>query len=302
MKHLISIRDLSKEEILKILKLAKKIESGEIKPDLSKYMMGIIFFEPSTRTRFSFEAAMKRLGGKVLVMSGAKGSSVEKGESLADTVTTISQYCDIIVVRSSIEGAPRYISEIVDIPVINAGDGSNQHPTQTLLDLYSIEKTQGKISGLKIGIVGDLKYGRAVHSLVYGLSHFSVELYLISPEQLRLPAYIIEDVKDNFPVIEELSSVDSIINQLDIMYVTRIQRERFPDLEEYEKVKNSYIISKDTLRDVKSNFKILHPLPRVNEIEVSIDMTPFAYYFQQAKNGIYVRQAILSILLKEVEL
>lgn len=297
MRHLISIRDLSKEEILQFLKLAEKIEKGEIKPDLSPFMLGIIFFEPSTRTRFSFEAAMKRLGGKVLSMSDIRSTSIEKGESLPDTVNTLAQYCDILVIRSKLEGTSRYVSEIVSIPVINAGDGSNQHPTQTLLDLYSILKTQNRLEELKIAIVGDLKYGRTTHSLVYGLSMFPSYLYLVSPKQLKLPDHILEEIKDKFIKIEEVESVESVAKEVDIMYVTRIQRERFPDPEEYEKVKNSYIITRETLHGVKNNLKILHPLPRVTEIAREVDLTPYAYYFQQVKNGLFVRQAILSKLL-----
>ena len=301
MKDLISIRDLTKEDILKILELSEKIEKGEVKPDLSPYMMGIVFFEPSTRTRFSFEAAMKRLGGKVIVMSGTRGSSVEKGESLSDTVNTIAQYCDILVIRSGLEGTSRYVSELLPIPVINAGDGSNQHPTQTLLDLYSILKTQGRIEELKIAILGDLKYGRTVHSLVYGLSLFPCSLYLVSPEQLRLPSYIIEEVKDKFIKLEELETIEPIIKDIDIVYVTRIQRERFPDQEEYEKVKNSYIITREVLEGAKDNLKVFHPLPRVGEIAKDVDTTPYAYYFQQARNGVFVRQAIITELLTGME-
>ncbi|MCK5686073.1 aspartate carbamoyltransferase [bacterium] len=297
MKNVISIRDLSREEILHLLDQGEKIEKGELKPDHSETVMSIVFFESSTRTRFSFETAMKRMNGKVITMSGTKGTSVDKGESLGDTLKTVANYSDIMVVRSGLEGTQRYASEIIPIPVINAGDGSNQHPTQCLLDLYSIRKTQGKLDNLSIAVVGDLRYGRAVHSLVYGLSHFSPKLHLISPDFLKIPEYIKTDLEDKNIEIHEGSDLSEVINKVDIMYVTRIQKERFSDLDAYERVKNCYVVSKSMFGDVKPNFKLLHPLPRVDEISTDVDDTKHAYYFQQAKNGVYIRQAIISELL-----
>ncbi|MGD9486699.1 MAG: aspartate carbamoyltransferase [Calditrichaceae bacterium] len=297
MRNLISMRDLSKSEILDLIELAGRIESGKIRPDLSGKVMASLFYESSTRTQLSFDTAMKRLRGEVISMIGTKGTSVEKGESLADTVKIINQYADIIVMRHFIEGSARYITEHVTIPVVNAGDGANQHPTQSLLDMYSIKKTQKKLDNLKIALLGDLKYGRTVHSLVYALSDFKPEFYFISPPSLAMPAYIKKDLSDKKIVYHEGQAIEDVINPLDILYVTRIQRERFADPEEYEKVKNTYILKSAMLAKVKENLKILHPLPRVNEISVDVDTTPYAYYFQQAKNGVFMRQAILTKLL-----
>ncbi len=298
MEHLISMRDLDTKRIDALIRRAADIESGREKPDLSAYVMAALFFEPSTRTQLSFDTAMKRLGGKVITISGTKGTSVEKGESLADTVKIINQYADIIVVRHYNEGAARYISEQVDIPVINAGDGANQHPTQSLLDLYSIRKTQGALNELNIALVGDLKYGRTVHSLVYALSGYNPRFYFVSPEALAMPAYILDDLDKMGMRYTIHSKLEDIIPDLDIMYVTRIQRERFADPEEYEKVKNAFILRAAQLTAVKENFRILHPLPRVNEIHTDVDALPGAYYFQQAGNGVYMRQAILTTLLE----
>ena len=297
MENLISMNDVSREEILTFMDLADKIESGKLKPDMKDKLAALLFFEPSTRTHFSFETAMKRLGGQTISMSGTGSSSVQKGESLADTLKTISMYADIIVMRSGIEGAARFASECVNVPVVNAGDGANQHPTQALLDLYSLIKTQGTLENLTIGIVGDLKFGRTVHSLVQALSGFNPFFYFISPEHLRMPAFMIDALKAKKIRFEECREVESTICKLDVMYVTRIQRERFADQEEYEKLKNSYIITREMLKDVKDNFKVFHPLPRVKEISTDVDTTKYAYYFQQAKNGVYMRQAILSMLL-----
>ena len=297
MKNLISMRDLDKKHILNLIDKAGKIEKKEIWPDMHGRVMASLFFEPSTRTQLSFDTAMKRLGGEVILMSGTKGTSVEKGETLSDTVKIINQYSDIIVVRHPNEGAARYISEQVNIPVVNAGDGSNQHPSQSMLDLYSIYKTQGTLSGLTIALVGDLKYGRTVHSLVYALSTFSPKFYFVSPELLAMPEYIVEDLKKMKIQYEVLYNFEDIVKELDIMYVTRIQRERFADPQEYERVKNAYIIRASQLKDAKKTFKVLHPLPRVNEIHTDVDKLPAAYYFEQAGNGVFMRQAILSALL-----
>lgn len=297
MKSLISMRDLDKRHILGLIERAEKLEKKEFRPDLKGRVMASLFFEPSTRTQLSFDTAMKRLGGEVIAMSGTKGTSVEKGETLSDTVKIVNQYSDIIVVRHPSEGAARYISEQINIPVVNAGDGSNQHPSQSLLDLYSIKKTQGTLNNLNIALVGDLKYGRTVHSLVYALSTFKPKFYFISPEVLAMPAYITEDLKKMGIEYNAASQLEDVVNTLDIMYVTRIQRERFADPQEYERVKNAYVIRANQLQKVKENFKILHPLPRINEIHVDVDSLPAAYYFEQAGNGVYMRQSILTTLM-----
>ena len=302
MKDLISTRNLGKEDILYFLETARRIEQKEISPDLSDKVAALLFFEPSTRTVFSFDTAIKRLNGKSLIMLGSEGSSVKKGETFADTIKTISQYVDIFIIRSVVEGASRYASEIVTQPVVNAGDGSNQHPTQTLLDLYSILKTQGTLENLKIALVGDLKFGRTIHSLVYGLAHFNPTFYLIAPRHLGLPEYIRTDKALNHITFADRSKIEDVVDEIDIMYVTRIQKERFTDPEDYEKVKNAYQITRELIEDSspKENMKIMHPLPRVNEISPLVDETPYAYYFQQAKNGLWIRQGIISILLGKV--
>lgn len=297
MESLISMRDLDKAKISDLIKKAEKIEKNILRPDFKGKVMASLFYEPSTRTQLSFDSAMQKLGGEVIKMAGTKGTSVEKGESLADTVRVVNQYADIIVVRHPNEGAARYISQQVTIPVINAGDGSNQHPTQSLLDLYSMSKTQGTLNNLTIALVGDLKYGRTVHSLVYALSTFKPVFYFISPDSLAMPAYITEDLQKMGISFEIVPSVEEVVDKLDIMYVTRIQRERFVDPQEYEKVKNVYIIRAAQLQNVKEKFKILHPLPRINEIHTDVDKLPSAYYFEQAGNGVFMRQAILSTLL-----
>lgn len=300
MKNLISMRDLSKEEILHLLDVAGKIENGEIVPDMQRKLAALLFFEPSTRTMFSFDTAMKRMNGDTIIMSGTQNTSAKKGESFADTLQTIAQYSDIIIMRSPIEGSARYAAEVVDIPVVNAGDGANQHPTQALLDLYSIIKTQGTLENLKIGLAGDLRFGRTVHSLAQAMSLFNVEFKFFSPKFLQMSQYIKDDLTAKNVKFEELKDMEGNIDDLDILYVTRIQRERFAAVEDYEKVKGSYILTKDMLEGVKDNLKVLHPLPRVDEIDTDVDETKFAYYFPQAKNGVYTRQAIISILMGEV--
>ncbi len=298
MKHFISMRDIGKREIMELLALAEKIETGKIKPDLSPYLGALLFFEPSTRTHFSFDTAIKKLNGKSFSISGTGSTSVKKGETLADTLKTISQYADYIVMRHSIEGAARFASEILDIPVINAGDGTNQHPTQAMLDLYSIRKTQGTLENLHIAMIGDLRLGRTVHSLVQALHEFKPTFYFAAPRHLKMPAYIIDELKEKNIPFYEVEDIKEILPKLDILYVTRIQKERFAVLEDYEKVKDAYIITAGLLENVKPNFKVLHPLPRVNEITTDVDKTPYAYYFQQAKNGVPVRQAIITKLLQ----
>jgi len=300
MKNLISMRDLSKKDILRLMDIAAKIEKGEIVPNMQRKLAALLFFEPSTRTMFSFDTAMKRMNGDTIIMSGTKNTSAKKGETFADTLQTIAQYSDIIIMRSPIEGAARYAAEVVDLPIVNAGDGANQHPTQALLDMYSIIKTQGKLDNLKIGLAGDLRFGRTVHSLAQAMAVFGAEFKFISPSFLQLPDYIKDDLIEQSIKFEEFKDIEGNINDLDILYVTRIQKERFADPEDYEKVKGSYILNKAMLENVKNNFKVLHPLPRVDEIHTDVDDTEFAYYFPQAKNGVYTRQAIISILLGEV--
>jgi aspartate carbamoyltransferase catalytic subunit len=297
MKNLISMRDVSKADVLKLIELAAKIEHKEIVPDMEGKLAALLFFEPSTRTHFSFDTAMKKLGGKTFAMTGTSTTSVKKGETLKDTLMTISMYADLIIMRHKIEGTPRYAAETVDIPVINAGDGANQHPTQAMLDLYSIQKTQGTLQNLTIGLVGDLRLGRTVHSLAQALSDFNPKFYFASPQHLQMPPSIKGDLKTKGVQFEEVDDLKAIIPELDVMYVTRIQKERFAVPEDYEKVKNSYIINKAMLDGVKKNFKVLHPLPRVNEISTDVDNTPYAYYFQQARNGVFMRQAIIATLL-----
>jgi len=300
MKNLISMRDLSKEDIMLLMDTAAKIEKGEIVPNMQRKLAALLFFEPSTRTMFSFDTAMKRMNGDTIIMSGTKNTSAKKGETFADTLQTIAQYSDIIIMRSPIEGAARYAAEVVDLPVVNAGDGANQHPTQALLDMYSIIKTQGRLENLKIGLAGDLRFGRTVHSLAQAMAVFGAEFKFISPSFLQMPEYIKDDLIEQNIKFEEFKEIEGNIDDLDILYVTRIQKERFADPEDYEKVKGSYVLNKAMLDNVKDNFKILHPLPRVDEINTDVDDTEFAYYFPQAKNGVYTRQAIISILLGEV--
>lgn len=296
----ISINDFSKKEILFVLDKAKQVESfsKEKKAQLLKgKTVASLFFEPSTRTRLSFETAMQELGGKRIGFASAGVSATQKGETFSDSIRVISNYADIIVMRHPLSGTARRAAEISSCPIINAGDGSNQHPTQTLLDLYTIQKYIGRIDGLNIGFVGDLKYGRTVHSLAIALNQFRANQYYIAPESLRMPKHIVEEVKEKNKA-REYEEIEDCIKELDVMYVTRIQKERFPDELEYNKVKDAYIITKDTLKNAKKNLKIMHPLPRVNEISTEIDDTHFALYFQQTASGIPVREALLWILSK----
>ncbi|WP_456328273.1 aspartate carbamoyltransferase [Archaeoglobus sp.] len=293
--HLISIDDLSKDDIIHILKRAEEFEDVARGLRVLKLLEGKIlanlFFEPSTRTRMSFETAMKRLGGDVINMTAQEASSIAKGESLADTIRVISKYVDVIVIRHPLEGSARFASEHSEVPVINAGDGAGQHPTQTLLDLYTIMKECGRIERLKIALMGDLKYSRTVHSLIKALNLFNNEIYLISPESLRLPEEFLEEVK-----AKEVT-LDEVIDEIDVLYVTRIQKERFPDEEEYRKVAGSYRITAETLKRAKEDLIVMHPLPRVDEIDVSVDKTKHAKYFDQAFYGVPVRMAILCEVL-----
>lgn len=293
-KSLVSITDYSKEDILRILNLAKKFDEKPNRRLLEGKVCATLFFEPSTRTRLSFETAVNRLGGRIIGFTDAATTSSSKGETLKDTILMVSNYADIIIMRHHLEGAARYASEVSTVPIINAGDGANQHPTQTMLDLYSIYKTQGTLNNLTLTIVGDLKYGRTVHSLIIGMSHFNPTFHFVAPEELRLPETYKNFCDDHGIKYEEHTDFSpEVMNDADILYMTRVQRERFTDLMEYEKVKNVYILRKDMLEGSKDNLKILHPLPRVNEIQQDVDDSPKAYYFEQAKNGVFAREAVI---------
>lgn len=293
-KSLVSITDYSKEDILRILNLTKKFDESPNRRLLEGKVCATLFFEPSTRTRLSFETAVNRLGGRIIGFTDAATTSSSKGETLKDTILMVNNYADIIIMRHHLEGAARYASEISSVPIINAGDGANQHPTQTMLDLYSIYKTQGTLENLTITIVGDLKYGRTVHSLIIGMSHFNPTFYFVAPEELRVPdSYKSFCDERGIKYEEHIDFSPEVINDADILYMTRVQRERFTDLMEYEKVKNIYILKKDMIGDTKDNLRILHPLPRVNEIDQDVDDSSKAYYFEQAKNGVFTREAVI---------
>jgi aspartate carbamoyltransferase catalytic subunit len=300
-KSLISINDFSREEHIRILDLAGAFEKQPKQRILQEYVVATLFFEPSTRTRLSFESAASQLGAKVIGFSDASSSSVQKGESLKDTILTVSNYSDIIVMRHPREGSARFASEVASVPVINAGDGANQHPTQTLLDLYSIRKTQGSLDNLNIAFVGDLKYGRTVHSLVQALCNYNTTFHLVSPQELKLPSAVKMDIKLKNLAYYQYTDLHEVIEKVDILYMTRIQKERFSDPMDYEKVKNAYILKNYMLEHSRENLKILHPLPRVNEISIDVDANPKAYYFTQALNGVFVRQALLASILGVVE-
>ena len=296
-RSLVSIDDFSTEEILKVLDLAVEFEKQPVRKLLEGKVIATLFFEPSTRTRLSFESAINKLGGKIVGFSDSSSSSVSKGETLHDTIKMVSSYCDLIVMRHPIEGSARYASEVSSVPIINAGDGANQHPTQTMLDLYSIRKTQGRLENLNIFMVGDLKYGRTVHSLMMAMSRWDATFNFISPDELRMPDEFKLYLENMGLKYYEHTDFTDIISKADIIYMTRVQKERFSDPMEYEKVKNVYVLRNSMLENTKPNMRILHPLPRVNEIHTDVDSNPKAYYFEQALNGVYTRQAILCTLL-----
>lgn len=302
-KDIISIADLSKDEIDFILDYAKSFDSFDNSKLLSGKVMASLFFEPSTRTRFSFDSAMKKLGGKVLDFSDPDSTSLSKGETLWDSIKMIDKYVDVIVIRHKLEGAARLSAEASNIPVINAGDGTNQHPTQTLLDLYTIKKSFGSLEGLNIGLVGDLKLGRTVHSLAIALALYGCNLFFINVGNLEMPRYVLEILDERNATYKKYDflSLKQIIPELDVLYMTRVQRERFPDTPDgtydYEKVKSMYVLNKKILDNANPNLKIMHPLPRVNELPKEIDDTKFALYFDQASNGVVIRKALLSLVL-----
>jgi aspartate carbamoyltransferase catalytic subunit len=296
-KSLVSITDFSKDEYLRILETAAEFEKNSYQNLLQGKVIATLFFEPSTRTRLSFESAINRLGGRVIGFADAATSSASKGETLYDTIRVVSNYSEMIVMRHPIEGSARFASEITHLPLINAGDGANQHPSQTLLDLYSIQKTQGTLNRLNIFMVGDLKYGRTVHSLLMALSEFKASFYFISPDELKMPEEYKFHLRSLGLKYEESKELNENIRNADIIYMTRVQKERFSDPIEYERTKNAYVLKNEMLEGTRDNMRVMHPLPRVNEIHPDVDVNPKAYYFQQTENGVYVRQAIISLIM-----
>ena len=301
LKNIISIKDFERSDIEYILNEAEKLEdidqSKEISEELKGKLLGLMFFEPSTRTKMSFETAMKRLSGACIGFENTGSSSVSKGESIADTAKMFEGYCDALVIRHELEGVSKFISDIVDVPVINAGDGAGQHPTQTLLDLYTIKKEFGSIDNIKIALIGDLKYGRTVHSLANSLTLFdNVELYFVSPDKLKMPREILHDLDKAGMKYTQVSNIQEIIDKVDVLYVTRIQKERFADIDDYLEIKGAYIINKKMLEG--KDLIVMHPLPRIDEIDGDVDDTKYNKYFTQAANAVPVRMAILKTLIK----
>ncbi len=295
---LVTIANQSKEKLMYLIQMAQEFEKHPNRKILEDKVVATLFFEPSTRTRLSFETAANRLGARVIGFTDPKVTSSTKGETLKDTIMMVSNYADVIVMRHYLEGAARYASEVSPVPIVNAGDGANQHPSQTMLDLYSIYKTQGTLEGLNIFLVGDLKYGRTVHSLIMAMRHFNPTFHFIAPKELALPEeYKIYCREHHIKYYEYEDFNAEIISKADILYMTRVQRERFTDLMEYERVKDVYILRASMLESARPNMKILHPLPRVNEIAYEVDNDPHAYYFEQARNGLYARQAIICDVL-----
>ena len=304
--HFITIANLSKDDLMYLLSMAEEFEKHPNRELLGGEVVATLFYEPSTRTRLSFETAANRLGARVIGFSDAKASSVAKGETLKDTILMVSNYADVIAMRHYIEGAAQYASEIAPVPIINAGDGAHMHPSQCLLDVYSIYKTQGTLENLNIYLVGDLKYGRTVHSLIMAMRHFNPTFHFIAPKELSMPMeYKIYCKEHGIKFQEHTVFNEKVLADADILYMTRVQKERFSDLMEYERVKNVYILRNDMLCNVKENMRILHPLPRVNEIAYDVDDNPHAYYIQQAKNGLFAREAIfcycLGITLEDIK-
>ena len=296
-KSLVSITDFTKDEILRIIELAADFEADPNQRLLEGRIIASLFFEPSTRTRLSFETAINRLGGRVIGFSDANATSTTKGETLKDTIKMVSNYAELIVMRHPLEGAARYASEQSRVPIVNAGDGANQHPSQTLLDMFSMHKTQGRLDNLTIAMVGDLKYGRTVHSLIQAMSHFSPTFYFVAPDELKMPNEYKDFLRAHGIPFEEHRDMNEVIDKVDILYMTRVQKERFSDLLEYQRVKDAYILHNSMLESTRPNLRILHPLPRVNEISTDVDSNPKAYYFKQAENGVYTRMAIIASIL-----
>ena len=300
-RDIISINDFSKEELLYILKVVRQMEQKPKNNILKGKILAALFFEPSTRTRLSFASAMEQLSGQVIGFSNASVASIQKGESLWDTIKMTEQYADVIVIRHPLEGSARLAAEASSIPVINGGDGSNQHPTQTILDMYTILKTKEKLDNLHVGFVGDLKYGRTVHSLVMALAHFNPTFYFIAPDELQMPESYLDELFRKKIKYYKTSDLMRFTKEMDVLYVTRIQKERFPDPVEYEKFKDVYRIDDSFLLHVKKDLKIMHPLPRISEIDKSVDSTEHAAYFGQAANGIPVRKALLALVLGKIK-
>ncbi|NIP66901.1 aspartate carbamoyltransferase [Candidatus Bathyarchaeota archaeon] len=301
-RDIVSIKDFTRKEIDYILETAEAMEPLAKNPSdmLRGKILATLFFEPSTRTRLSFEAAMHKLGGDAIGFAEAEIASVKKGENLADTIRVVENYADVIVLRHPLEGAARLAGEYSRIPVINGGSGAEEHPTQALLDLYTILREKKQIDGLSITLVGDLRYGRTVHSLAYGLSLYDVQLHLISPKSLRMRREVLETIKKKIDVLE-MKSIEQVLPKTDVLYMTRIQKERFPDLAEYAKVKGAYRIDLETLKEAKDDLAIMHPLPRVDEIADEVDETPHARYFQQVWNGIVMRMGLLALILGAID-
>ncbi|NPE29648.1 aspartate carbamoyltransferase [Methanococcoides sp. SA1] len=302
--HIISMKSFSRDMIDHVLNTAEMLEPiarDKTKSDILKgKVLGVLFFEPSTRTRMSFETAMMRLGGDVLSLGSVDASSIAKGETLADTIRVVDGYANAIVLRHNKEGAAQLASEFSSVPILNAGDGAGHHPTQTFLDLYTIRR-ESHLDGLKIALAGDLKYGRTVHSLCYALSLYGAEITLISPKELRLPAEIIEDLKGRNIKVTETESIEDAIEDIDVLYATRVQKERFPDPAEYRKVANSLLITPELLEKAKPELKVMHPLPRTNEIDPRVDHTQHACYFKQSFYGVPVRMALLALVMGALE-
>jgi aspartate carbamoyltransferase catalytic subunit len=300
-RDIVSIEDFSQKEMTHILDIAKTMEplTAGGSDTLKGKILATLFFEPSTRTRLSFESAMIKLGGGNIGFAEPDISSARKGENLADTIRTVEKYADVIALRHNLEGAARLAAEFAQVPIINAGTGSEEHPTQAIIDLYTMRKEKGKIDGLKVALAGDLRYGRTVHSLAYALAMYNVELFLVSPEALRMRKDVLQIIKRKIPVTE--ASLEKVMPQIDVLYVTRIQKERFPDAAEYAKVKGAYRVDQKAIEKAKKDLIILHPLPRVDEIASDVDSTPQAKYFQQVGNGVVVRMALLSLVLGAVQ-
>lgn len=299
-RDIISIRDFTRADIEHVLAVAKKLKQKPAPNLLSSTVLGACFFEPSTRTRLSFESAMQRLGGRVIGFADPSVTSSKKGETFHDTIKVVNQFTDVIVVRHYLEGAARYAAEVSSVPVINAGDGSNEHPSQALLDLFTMQEAQGKIDGLHIALAGDLKYGRGIHSLVLALQHFKVHLYFIAPPTVKISPAIRTELKRAGVLFSEHASIDEVIKKIDILYLTRMQEERFPDRAEYEKVKHAFFVTPELIAKGKASLRIMHIMPRVCEMDTKIDASPQAYYFEQVHNGLFVREALFALVLGKI--
>jgi len=300
-KSIISIREMDKNSLLKIIETSNRVKNGEYKNFLTGKVLATLFFEPSTRTRLSFESAMRYMGGGVIGFSGTEYTSIKKGETLQDTIMTVSGYCNVIVMRHPVEGTARLASEIAIVPVINAGDGANQHPTQTFLDLFTLSELFANLSDVRVGFLGDLKYGRTVHSLAYALSLYQSPLWFIAPDLLRMPEYLTQEIKENGSRVHEVDDLERLEEHIDVLYITRIQKERFGDMQEYERIAGCYRVTKKVVDMLGKDIKIMHPLPRVDEIAQEVDELENALYFRQAHNGIPVRQAVLGLVLGRLD-